>query len=431
MTIRSLNSVGGFSVGSNPQTEIILANGDIVTTNITANGIIDFSTTSNVSLGNISNVHITGGSTNQFLQTDGNGNLSFVTLGSLDSAAPMPYFIPNGQTSTVPINYQGLFSQTITIDGVFEVNGVLIQVTDTVEASNNQVLYSDNGTPTGNTGFTFQSYSGNLYTPGNIIATGNLLPNANITYDLGEPTQRWKDLWLSNSTIYIGNSTISTDGNNLVLTNSGGGELIVAGNSTVTSIENGSSNITINANGNVITSVAGNVGIFTVTGTGANIFGTLSVTGNTKAQAVQTDNYQYANGVPISFTGEPVGPNLSLQFNNNNDFDGSANLTFNPGTNLLSLTGNLSVTGNISLASNSAINIGGNTGVAGQVLTSDGTNTYWSTRFYYGPTPPNFATLNYGDIFFYIDNPNSFQRLYMWVTDGSSDYFYDFLPPSF
>jgi hypothetical protein len=78
-----------------------------------------------------------------------------------------------------------------------------------------------------------------------------------------------------------------------------------------------------------------------------------------------------------------------------------------------------------------AVRANGSVGTAGQVLTSNGTNTYWSTRFYYGDTPPDFATLNYGDIFFYVDNPNNYQRLYMWVTDGTSDYFYDFLPPSF
>ena len=149
------------------------------------------------------------------------------------------------------------------------------------------------------------------------------------------------------------------------------------------------------------------------------------------ANGVKTDNLYYANGSPWDLGGNPGGSNTQIQFNNNGEFSASANLTFNSSTNLLSLVGNLSVSGNISLASNSAINVGNSTGSAGQVLTSNGNSTYWSTRFYYGDTPPNFSTLNYGDIFFYIDNPNSFQRLYMWVTDGSSDYFYDFLPPSF
>ena len=41
--------------------------------------------------------------------------------------------------------------------------------------------------------------------------TGNIIPSANITYDLGNATNRWKDLYLSNSTIYLGGQTISVD----------------------------------------------------------------------------------------------------------------------------------------------------------------------------------------------------------------------------
>jgi filamentous hemagglutinin len=44
--------------------------------------------------------------------------------------------------------------------------------------------------------------------------TGNLLPTANVTYNLGSTNRRWKDLWLSNSTIYLGSATIfATEGN--------------------------------------------------------------------------------------------------------------------------------------------------------------------------------------------------------------------------
>ena len=46
-------------------------------TGFTSNGVIDFTNTSNVSLGNVSNLHITGGSANYVLKTDGTGNLSW------------------------------------------------------------------------------------------------------------------------------------------------------------------------------------------------------------------------------------------------------------------------------------------------------------------------------------------------------------------
>ena len=46
-----------------------------------ATGVVNFITTSNVSLGAVANLKITGGTASQFLQTDGAGNLSFVTVG--------------------------------------------------------------------------------------------------------------------------------------------------------------------------------------------------------------------------------------------------------------------------------------------------------------------------------------------------------------
>jgi hypothetical protein len=43
---------------------------------------------------------------------------------------------------------------------------------------------------------------------GNIA--GNVVPSSNVTYSLGSTTNRWKDLWLSGSTIYLGDATLSS-----------------------------------------------------------------------------------------------------------------------------------------------------------------------------------------------------------------------------
>ena len=40
---------------------------------------------------------------------------------------------------------------------------------------------------------------------------GHLMPSANITYDIGNTTMRWRDLWLSGSTINLGGAIIKTD----------------------------------------------------------------------------------------------------------------------------------------------------------------------------------------------------------------------------
>jgi hypothetical protein len=59
--------------------------------------------------------------------------------------------------------------------------------------------------------------------------SGNVIPSANVTYSLGSPSFRWKDLWLSGTTIYIGAANISTVGSDVVITNPTGGSFTVSG----------------------------------------------------------------------------------------------------------------------------------------------------------------------------------------------------------
>jgi hypothetical protein len=48
-------------------------------------------------------------------------------------------------------------------------------------------------------------------TQGNYLeVTGNVLPIANVTYNLGSTTKRWNELWLANSTIHMGGLQIKT-----------------------------------------------------------------------------------------------------------------------------------------------------------------------------------------------------------------------------
>lgn len=71
--------------------------------------------------------------------------------------------------------------------------------------------------------------------------------------------------------------------------------------------------------------------------------------GGNSGEYLRTDG---SGNLSWSGTGaSPGGPNLSLQFNNNTSFGGSANLTFNSSTNTLNVTGNVSANnfnGNIS-----------------------------------------------------------------------------------
>jgi hypothetical protein len=57
----------------------------------------------------------------------------------------------------------------------------------------------------------------NISANGQISVNNNILPAANVTYDLGTSALRWRDLYLSGSTIKLGNTTISTTGDTLIL----------------------------------------------------------------------------------------------------------------------------------------------------------------------------------------------------------------------
>ena len=172
MALRSFNSVSGFSVGQDSDIDVVSNIGNVTPVNLTVSELTE--------LGPIGNVTITGGTSGQVLTTDGAGGLSFAD-NTTDSAAPMPYIIVSGESYVVPENFQGLYSEAIEIDGTLEVDGILIEVGTSQNAAPNEVYYDNNGTLTGNSGFTFLPSTGNLSLPGNVSITGDIIPSANVT----------------------------------------------------------------------------------------------------------------------------------------------------------------------------------------------------------------------------------------------------------
>lgn len=355
MAIRPLNSIAGFSTGD-PAITIVQANGDISTINFSANGI------SNV--GNVGNLKILGGSNGQFLQTDGNGNLAWDSIGNISSnrAAPMPYLIPTGEAYIVNENFQGLYTQPITIDGELTVDGILVEIQDSIQSSPTQVLFDTNGVATGNSGFTFLAYNGNLNVPGNINPTGSIIPSADDLYDLGSNAKRWRNGYFGGNTIYVGGASISVDANGFVtIRNEVGGTFTVEGTtaSGTNEIENGTSNVLVYSNGNIAMTVANNANIMVITTAGANLIGNLTTDG------VKTNNLYYANGTAWNFGQDPGGSNTQIQFNDQGNFDASANFTFDKNNSLLTVTGTANVT-DLNVSGNSVI--GGNLTVNGNLI---------------------------------------------------------------
>lgn len=51
---------------------------------------------------------------------------------------------------------------------------------------------------------------GNFYISGSTVVSGNITPAANVEYSLGAPDKRFKDLYLSGNTLYLGNASFSS-----------------------------------------------------------------------------------------------------------------------------------------------------------------------------------------------------------------------------
>jgi len=129
---------------------------------------------------------------------------------------------------------------------------------------------------------------------------GNLLPTANVTYDLGSTSFRWRDGYFAGNSITLGN---------IVMKNTGGNSIGFFGPDGTTpatldanvevvgdAIESGTSNVSFaGANGNVLLVSGGNTtGV--ITGTGANIAGTLNATGNANVGNIGTAGLVIATG---------------------------------------------------------------------------------------------------------------------------------------
>jgi hypothetical protein len=119
---------------------------------------------------------------------------------------------------------------------------------------------------------------------------GDILPTENVAYDLGSTARRWKDLWLSNSTIYLGNSTISANATAIIMTNPDGGQTVLAGASGNITGGNVLTNGYVSAAGNIRSANFNTNGLITATGniTGGNLAAT-----NLAINTISSDDSTY------------------------------------------------------------------------------------------------------------------------------------------
>ena len=109
-----------------------------------------------------------------------------------------------------------------------------------VAGADRNIQYNDNGTSGGASNFLYWSANGNvtvgsttaattantgaLTVKGGISVAGNIIPAANVTYNLGSNDLRFKDLFLAGNSIFIGSETISVNNGTFAFTSNGGAQ---------------------------------------------------------------------------------------------------------------------------------------------------------------------------------------------------------------
>ena len=155
---------------------------------LTSTATVNFTGASNVSLGAVGNVKITGGSASQYLQTDGSGNLSWVTLATLTT-------ISNGTSNlTIPVSGGNVNISTGGNANVLVVTTTGVNVSGTLNATGNAnvgnigasagLFTTVTGTLTtqAQPNITSLGTLSNLVVNGNTTLVGNLIVTGNTTY---------------------------------------------------------------------------------------------------------------------------------------------------------------------------------------------------------------------------------------------------------
>ena len=370
----------------------------------------------NVHLGHADYVKLGGGTNGYVLQTDGTGNLTWAAFltGSVVAGTP------GGANSQIQYNQGGT---TFGGSSGFTYNEVTGELTNagninatagniygnllgplngTVGATTpntgafTSITVANNATITGNITGGNANISGRINVTGNanvgnLFATGlanvgnlrvsgrvqsNLVPSADETFDLGSSALKWKDLYLSGSTIKLGTQTISANTNGVAIT----GNLYISTNNITASAISATTlggTLTTSAQPN-ITSI-GNLSTLTVNGisylgNAANV----RISGGVNGYVLTTNGLGGLSWEPaIATSTPPGGSNTFIQFNDNGSFGGAPTLTYDP-INFLVTVPNLTVGGVLQASNVGNINIPG--GVNGQFLKTNGAGGLsWAT----------------------------------------------------
>ena len=248
---------------------------------------------SNVEIAN-NTISINGTNGNLILQGNGIGNV--VTNSSVRPSIDAVFDLgnPNYRYDTVHAAYfQGNGSA---------LTGITVSAGSQILNANSNVRIADSNAPV------TVSVNGTanvaVFNSSNVTVAASIVPSANNAYNLGSTTQRFNDLYLSGSTINLGNSTISANASALTITNSVGGQTIFSGTGSSTLGGNITAN-SVSATGNITGAFfQGNGSLLTGVAT-TNAF--LNVVANTANMSANTSStLTFVPGANIIMTANTV-----------------------------------------------------------------------------------------------------------------------------
>ena len=346
LTYGNTISISGNVSAGNVNTDNIGATG-----NVTIDGDLTVSGNAYLS-GNIVGDRIQNGNTIIDIQTAG-GNAN-VSVGGVANVA---VFYTAGLSLPGNVNTGNLLT-----DNLLYANGQPWDL-QLPAGSNTQIQFNDNNDFGASANLTFDTatnilYAGNIASGNTVSAIGNVIGGNIETSGIVSAVANVVAGNLITSGIVSASGNV-VGGNIVTLANVAGGNLSATGNAVIDGdlsvtgnaylsgniigdrIQNGTTVIDIQTpDGNANVSVGGvtNVAVFYTEG--------ISLPGNVVTGNLLTDHLLYANGQPWDLQ-LPAGSNTQIQFNNNNDFGASANLTFDSDTNLFSVNGTANVIGNV------------------------------------------------------------------------------------
>jgi len=263
---------------------------------------VDFPTSGNVELYTDSGLTTGLNGTNLGTYTANSGIATALLSGSGSSNA-------GGSVNTIQFNNSGVLDGsanfTITGGNLVTLNGNLVTsninggnlVTANFFAGVLTTSAQPNITATGT--LASLSVSGNANV-GNINVTGNVLPTANVTYDLGSATNAFRDLYLSGTSIKLGTQTVTSNSLGVRLSNAlYTGNISATGNVSASYfIGNGSQLTSVSAVSTPAANLTGTTLSSNVTSsslTSVGILSTLSVSGNANVGNIGATNGVFTN----------------------------------------------------------------------------------------------------------------------------------------